>query len=167
MDRIYNRDKQLEGTAKPTGNAGKASPRPWEIEQYIYKEEPREEKWSLHSDPRLELARHQHQESDFTPSDDDDGYGYHGFDSGFTPHLDASDSTASDLGTLAGGGILSKKKKKEDQKIIWVKRPSIRPTKVSRARQDPPRKQPKLERQDGGSERTGYRSTFRVERHYR
>jgi hypothetical protein len=92
----------------PTKKSGSAKPKPWELEQYIY-QEPTEEKKSSHSDdPRLELARHQDQESHFIPSDEDDGYGPPVFGSGGMTDLSAGASSASDLGTLAGRGHCSK-----------------------------------------------------------
>jgi hypothetical protein len=99
MDRRHHTDQQLEGTAKPTGNAKKAGPQPWELERYIYQESSTDDGRSSHSDPRLELARRQQQDSAFIPSDGDHEYGYPGFGSYFTPHFDASD----EWGTLAGG----------------------------------------------------------------
>jgi hypothetical protein len=100
MERIYQTERQQERTAKPTGQAG---PRPWEIGPYIYQEEPREEKRSSHSDPRLELAQQSHdqqQDSNCIPSDEEDcGYGSLAFGSDFMSHLGAS---SDDLGTLAG-----------------------------------------------------------------
>jgi hypothetical protein len=47
MDRIHQTERQQEGTAKPTENARKAGPRPWELEQYIYKEEPTDDSKKL------------------------------------------------------------------------------------------------------------------------
>jgi hypothetical protein len=88
--------------ANPIKKSGNAGPRPWELQKYIYQEKPTEEKGSLHSDPRLELARRQDQESHFIPSDEDDGYGPSVLGNGFMPGLDAHASFASDLGTLAG-----------------------------------------------------------------
>jgi hypothetical protein len=105
MEQRHQTERQQERTAKPTGKAG---PRPWEIEQYIYQEEPREEKRSSHCDPRLELAlqsHSQHQDSDIIPPDDDYGYSHPAFGSCFTYQLDASTSTTSDFGALAGSGI--------------------------------------------------------------
>jgi hypothetical protein len=99
MDRRLQRDQQLEGTAKPTENAKKAGPQPWELERYIYQEPSTDDGRPSHSDPRLELARRQQQDSEFIPSDGDHEYGYPGFGSYFTPHFDASD----EWGTLAGG----------------------------------------------------------------
>jgi hypothetical protein len=121
MDRRHQTDQQLEGTAKPTGNAENAGPRPWEMEKYIYKEEPSEEKRSLHSDPRLELAQRQHQESDFIPSDDDDGYGPLSSVSAATTDLHASAPSASDLGTLAGkkGTIYKDKRTGQWKQIVY------------------------------------------------
>jgi hypothetical protein len=104
MDRI-TRIKQQEGMAKPTGNAGKAGPRPWELEKYIYQESSTDDGRSSHSDPRLELARHTHdlyQESDFIPHDGDPEQIHPTFGLGTTSDLHASDPSASDLGTLAG-----------------------------------------------------------------
>jgi hypothetical protein len=112
MDRRLQRDQQLEGTAKPTEKAKKAGPPPWELEKYIYQESSTDDGRPSHSDPRLELAQRihsQHQDSAFIPSDDDDSkYGYPAFGSGFTSHLDANASSASEWGTLAGGGCCSK-----------------------------------------------------------
>ncbi len=105
MDRIPQRDQPQEGrTAKPTAKAGQ---RPWEISQYIYPEEPENAKRSSHSDPRLEFALQshgQHQDSDFIPHDEEsDHQSLHpAFGFGTTPDLNASASSAGDLGTLAG-----------------------------------------------------------------
>ncbi len=38
------------------GKVERKGPRPWEIELYIYKEEPRDGHGSSHDDPRLESA---------------------------------------------------------------------------------------------------------------
>jgi hypothetical protein len=121
MDRRLQRDQQLEGTAKPKGNAVQAGPRPWELEKYIYQESSTDDGRPSHSDPRLELAQRihsQHQDSAFIPSDDDDSeYGYPAFGSGFTSHLDASgSSSASEWGTLAGGGLFSRDPVMQDYK---------------------------------------------------
>ncbi len=99
--------RSTDVTENSTGKAEKVrkvSPRPWEIESYIYKEEPEDAKRSSHDDPRLELALQRlslHQD-DFIPSDDDHGSGYSACGLGATPDLHASASSASDLGTLAG-----------------------------------------------------------------
>ena len=111
MDQIHHRDKPLERTAKTTAKAG---PKPWEIKQYTY-QEPIDDQRPSHCDPRLEVAPQSHDphqtDSDFIPSDDY-GYGHPAFGIGFTPQLDASYSTASELGTLAGGPCFSKPKPK-------------------------------------------------------
>jgi hypothetical protein len=126
MDRTFYRDQQLEGTANPTGNAEKSGPPPWELERYIYQESSTDDGRSSHSDPRLELALRQHQESAFIPSDDDDSeYGYPAFGSDFTSHLDASGSSANDLGTLAGGGLLSKCKNHTEGGLYQLENPSL------------------------------------------
>ncbi len=94
-------------TANSTKKLGKAGPRPWEIEQYIYQEEPRDDQRSSHDDPRLEcLSLHQ---DDFIPFDDDGdhGSGYPACGLGAMPDLHASTFTASELGTLAGGSCFS------------------------------------------------------------
>jgi hypothetical protein len=107
MEQIHLRDKMLE--TKTTAIVG---PRPWDIQQYIY-EKPKDDQRSSHSDPRLE-SHGQHQiDSDFPSSDGDYGYGLPAFGSGFTPDLSARTSTASDQGTLAGGGSFSSNKKGE------------------------------------------------------
>ncbi len=106
MDRIHHRDKQQEGTAKPTGKSG---PKSWEVDKYIYNE-PRDDKGSSHCDPRLELALQshgQHQDSDSIPYDGDHGYIHPAFGVGATPKFNDSASSTSDLGTLAGGAGLS------------------------------------------------------------
>ncbi len=98
-----SKDVTANSTEK-VGKAGKVGPRPWEIESYIYKEEPEDAKRSSHDDPRLELALQRlslHQD-DFIPSDDDHGSGYSACGLGVTPDLHASASSASDQGTLAG-----------------------------------------------------------------
>jgi hypothetical protein len=102
MDRRLQKDQLQEGTAKPTGKAG---PKPWDMKRYI-SEKQKEDQSLSHSDPRLD----QHQDSEFIPSDGDHGYGSPVFGRGFTPEFDASASTASDQGTLAGGGCLGKQK---------------------------------------------------------
>jgi hypothetical protein len=101
----------LKGGMKHQGEGSgtkKGGPSSWNIEQYIYKEEPRDDRESWHSDPRLELAQQSHDQQqgrDFIPSDEEDcGYGSSTFGSSFMSHLDASASFASDLGTLAGRG---------------------------------------------------------------
>ncbi len=74
MNQETHIDKPRERTANRTRESGKACPRPWEIEQYIYKEEPRDDQRSSHSDPRLELALQshgQHPDSDFIPHDEE------------------------------------------------------------------------------------------------
>jgi hypothetical protein len=105
MDRRLNR--QLEGTAKPTGKAGKAGLKPWDLKLYEYKELKGDQRLP-HRDPRLEAElqsydRHQEQfDSDFSSSDADHEYGLSVSSSSFTPQLYARTSTASELGTLAG-----------------------------------------------------------------
>jgi hypothetical protein len=108
MDRIHHTEKQQEGTTKPTGKAG---PRTWEREQYIYKKEPKDD--TSHGDPRLEsLSQHQ---NDFIPFDDDGNhrYGYTAFGLGATPGLYAR----GELGTLAGSS-----RKEEQEKIMQIMR---------------------------------------------
>jgi hypothetical protein len=105
MDRRHQTDRQQEGTAKPTGNARNAGPRPWELEKYIYKESSTDDERSSYSDPRLELARHTHdlhQDRDFIPHDGDPEQIHTAFGLGATPDLHARDPSASDQGTLAG-----------------------------------------------------------------
>jgi hypothetical protein len=117
MERRHQTDQPPEGTAKPTGNARKAGPRPWELEKYIYKEEPSEEKGSSHSDPRLELAQQNHslhQDRGFIPHDGDSGYGSPAFGLGATSDLYARAFTTSDLGTLAGYDYEEVKKRREE-----------------------------------------------------
>jgi hypothetical protein len=103
MERKAYIDKQQEGTAKPTGKAGKAGPKPWELGPYIYTK-PRDDHKLPHSDPRLEFAQQSHglhQDRGFTPSDDaDHKHGPPAF--GAMPDLNARASTTSDQGTLAG-----------------------------------------------------------------
>jgi hypothetical protein len=96
MDRRLQKDQLQEGTAKPTAKAG---PKPWDMKRYI-SEKQKDDQSLSHSDPRLD----QHQDSEFIPSDGDHGYGYPAFG---TIDLNASASTASDQGTLAGGGCIS------------------------------------------------------------
>jgi hypothetical protein len=109
MDRIPQREKPPERTSKSTGKAG---PRTWEREQYIYKKEPKDD--TSHGDPRLEfalqnLSLHQHLDSDVIPSDEESDHEslHPAFGFGATPELSASDPSASDQGTLAGGALLS------------------------------------------------------------
>ncbi len=48
-----------ENSTEKVGKAGKVrevGPRPWEIELYTYKEEPRDGHGSSHDDPRLESS---------------------------------------------------------------------------------------------------------------
>ncbi len=95
-------------TENSTGKAGKVErkgPRPWDLQSYTYKEEPRDGHGSSHDDPRLEsaLQRLSLHQDDFIPSDDDHGSGHPAVGLGTTPDLHASDPSASDLGTLAGG----------------------------------------------------------------
>jgi hypothetical protein len=123
MDRRHQRDQQLESMAKPTGNARKAGPRPWELEKYIYQESSTDDGRSSHSDPRLELAQQSHalyQESDFIPHDGDPEQIHPTFGLGTTSDLHASDPSASDLGTLAGRdrGWQPRKPKRQPQ-INW------------------------------------------------
>ncbi len=102
MERKLRIDKSREGTAKPTGKSG---PRTWELEQYIYPEEPEDAKRSSHGDPRLEFAlQSQHPDSDFIPHDEENDHEalHPAFGFGTTPDLSASDPSASELGTLAG-----------------------------------------------------------------
>jgi hypothetical protein len=117
MERRLQRDQQLEGTAKPTEDAKKVDPRPWELEKYIYQESLTDDGRSSHSDPRLELALRLHQESDFIPSDGDDEYGFPVCGTGFTPQLDASASTTSDQGTLAGGSKVDKARRRVNKAL--------------------------------------------------
>ncbi len=96
--RELSRSKDV--TANSTEKAGKeekASPRPWELKHYMY-EEPKDAKMSSHSDPRLE-SHGQHLDG-FIPSD---GSLHPAFGLGTTPDLHANASSASELGTLAGG----------------------------------------------------------------
>jgi hypothetical protein len=119
MERIHHIDKLQEGTAKTTGKAGKAGPRPWEIGNYIY-QEPIAEKRSSHCDPRLELAQRsygQHQDSGVIPSDADHGYSPPVFGSGFTHQLDVSASTAIDQGSLAG--CFGRPRTSDDKKKVY------------------------------------------------
>ncbi len=102
IPREISRSKDV--AANSTGKSGKSGPRPWELDQYIYKESSKDDGGPSHGDPRLEFAlqsydRHQ-TDSDFRPSDDY-GYGYPVF--GTMPDLSARASSASELGTLAGG----------------------------------------------------------------
>ena len=120
MDQISQRDKPLERTAKLTAKTG---PKPWDIKQYTC-QEPIDDQRPSHCDPRLEVAPQSHDphqtDSDFIPSDDY-GYGHPAFGIGFTPEFDASDPSASNQGTLAGGGCLSTpedKQARERQKYL-------------------------------------------------
>ncbi len=102
-----SKDVTAHSTEKSQKSA-KAGPRPWEIEQYIYQEEPRDDQRSSHDDPRLEFALQSlslHQD-DFIPFDDDSdhGYGYPACGLGAMPDLHASASSVTELGTLAGDG---------------------------------------------------------------
>ncbi len=60
-------------TANSTGKSGKSGPKPWELQQYILKEDTIDDKRLSHSDPRLELALQTHGQhpDDFIPSDGD------------------------------------------------------------------------------------------------
>ncbi len=106
MERKLRIDKLREGTAKPTGKSG---PRTWELEQYIYPEEPEDAKGSSHGDPRLEFALQshgQHPDSDFIPSDEESDHEalHPAFGFGTTPDLSASASSTSDSGLWQGEG---------------------------------------------------------------
>jgi hypothetical protein len=125
--REITRSKDIN--VNPTKKSRNAGPRPWELEKYIYQEKPTEEKGSSHSDPRLELARRQDQESHFIPSDEDDGYGPSVLGNGFMPGLDAHASSPSDPGTLAGDD-------KVDRKIRRTMREVRRLAKYPGAKQD-------------------------------
>jgi hypothetical protein len=116
MDRIPHIDKQQEGTPKSTGKAG---PKPWDLKQYTYKEKNDDHRVP-HSDPRLDALQSydRHQDSDFIPYDDDHGYGSPVSSSGFTPQLDARASTASEWGTLAGGGCVGKPKRMTTEQAL-------------------------------------------------
>jgi hypothetical protein len=100
-----------DGNASSIGTEQKfatAKPKPWECEPYNY-EVPTNAGSSLRCDPRRDYVEQNHgphQDLDFTPSDDDGyhGSGYPAFDLGAMPDLNASASSASDQGTLAGGG---------------------------------------------------------------
>jgi hypothetical protein len=113
MDRIPHRDKQPEGTAKPTGKAKKAGPPPWETHAYEFQQQQLAEDLDVpHSNPRFDLALQNlslHQ-GDFMPyeSDGDHGCGYPAFGLGTTSDLNASASFAGELGALAGGPGYSK-----------------------------------------------------------
>ncbi len=123
MERKLRIDKSREGTAKPTGKAG---PRTWELEQYIY--EPRDDQRSSHNDPRLEFALQihgQHQDSDFIPSDGDPQSLHPACGLGATPDLSASGPSASDQGTLAGRGWVSLRKYKPAQQLYDEAHPKI------------------------------------------
>jgi hypothetical protein len=93
-------------TNSPQRKAGTAGPRPWEIESYIHKKDPKDDNRSSHGDPRLEFAvqGHGQHQDDFTSSNDDvdHGSGYPAFGLGTTPDLESHVSSASDQGTLAG-----------------------------------------------------------------
>jgi hypothetical protein len=99
-----SKDVTADLTVK-AGKARKAGPKPWEMEKYIFKEEPIDEKRSSHCDPRLELVQQihgQHQDSDFIPYDGDHGYGHPAFGIGVTSDLNASHSTENGLGERRG-----------------------------------------------------------------
>jgi hypothetical protein len=103
MDRRSN--KSLEGTTKPTERPKDSNfSRKLLLEKYTCHESTDDQR-ELHGDPRSELAQRQHQDSDVTPSDEDgDHESLHpAFGFGTTPELSASDPSASDQGTLAGG----------------------------------------------------------------
>jgi hypothetical protein len=137
MERTPHRDKQQEGTAKPTGKAGKAGPRPWEMGPYIYNE-PIDDSRSSHCDPRLELAQQshgQHQDSELIPSDGDPEYIHPAFGIGATPDLNASSSTASDQGTLAGFRYHSAPQyASDDRTAYWKAHTEGKPVSVDQGR---------------------------------
>ncbi len=104
MDKIPQRDKSQERKSNSTAKAG---PKPWELAKYIYPEEPENAKRSSHDDPRLEFALQshgQHPDSTFTSHDEESDHEalHPACGLGATPDLNASASSASDQGTLAG-----------------------------------------------------------------
>ena len=109
MERI-NRIEQLQERAERSpGKARKAGLPPWYKPQELQKIGIELNK--SHCNSRSDGLQYRHgqpQDRDVTPSDGDYEYGLPAFGSGFTPHLDASASSASDQGTLAGGGCLSR-----------------------------------------------------------
>jgi hypothetical protein len=99
MERNFSLEKRSEKTTRSTGKTGLP---PW-YQQYTYQEEPTDNQRPLHGDPR---DKH---DNDFIPSDDDSdhGYGHPGVGIGPTTDLSARASSASELGTLAGGPCVS------------------------------------------------------------
>ena len=98
----FNREQPQERAERSPGKARKAGLPPWYKPQELQKigQELNESHCNSRSDG-LQYCHGQPQDRDVIPSDD---YGHASpvFGTGFTPQLDASASSASDQGTLAG-----------------------------------------------------------------
>jgi hypothetical protein len=105
--RPRERARSTDGNANSIGTEKKfatAKPKPWESQPYNY-EVPTNDGGSLRYDPRRDYVEQNHGPhlDDSTPFNDDGDHGYSSSVFRLTPLLDASASTASDQGTLAGG----------------------------------------------------------------
>ena len=101
------RARLTDGNANSIGAEKKcatAKPKPWESNPYNYEGQTNAGSSSL-CNPRLDYVEQFHapHPDDSTPYDNDGDHGYGSSVFGVTPLLDASASTASDQGTLAGG----------------------------------------------------------------
>ena len=110
MDRSFNKIEQpQERVASSSRKAIKVGPQSWEVKSYEPQklqelQKTAEDLEALPSNSRLELAQLMHgqpQDNDVISSGDDYRYGFSVL--GATPDLNASASSASDQGTLAGG----------------------------------------------------------------
>ena len=104
-----------ENSAEKAKKLGTAKPKPWESEPYNY-EEPKNNGSSSLRNPRqdyVEQNHSPHQDSDSIPSAGDYAYSPLAFCA--THELDASASTASDQGTLAG-----QRSKSEPVRKLWA-----------------------------------------------
>ncbi len=111
MDRNVCRDTSQEGTAKPTEKPRTSDfSRKLVLEQYRFDESKVDQKLP-HGDPRLELEQQSHSQHLESTSDGDHEDLHPAFGLGTTPDLEAHDPSASDQGTLAGGGLLSRIKR--------------------------------------------------------
>ena len=100
MEQRSRIEKQPERRAKPTGKAEKVGLGPW-YGKYTYQEQTDNQR-ELHGDPRSEQSHGQHQDSDLISSDGDPKSFHPASGIGATLDHYASDSSASDQGTLAG-----------------------------------------------------------------
>jgi hypothetical protein len=104
--RPRERARLTDGNANSIGAEKKfatAKPKPWESQPYNY-EVPTNDGSSLRCDPRRDYVEQNHGPhlDDSTPFNDDGDHGYSSSVFRVTPLLDASASSASEQGTLAG-----------------------------------------------------------------